>query len=303
MLSDDAITLKKLEALLAFLDHGSLALTAEALGQSAVSVHRALHALEQGVGCPLFQRVGRNLVALPAALAFADYARSALAAVAEGARAARSAAGVTEVELNIGALYSLTLRCLPRLMAGLQRRRPDLRLKLTMGSDRELRQALAEGKLDAAVLCVGAAAPPGAWQTVPLFEDRLQLAAPLHSRYANAAPVELEALREEAFVRLVDGFVTTDNFDQAFQQAGFTPRVVLSVAETFSLINLVSGGIGYSLLPGRVAEFSPRLSLLPLAPRYAAFQQVALMFPPSRERDPNLLALAAECRMYRHQPA
>lgn len=31
----------------------------------------------------------------------------------------------------------------------------------------------------------------------------------------------------------------------------------MQVGDIFSLINLVSGGIGYSLLPARVSEFSP----------------------------------------------
>jgi LysR family malonate utilization transcriptional regulator len=55
------------------------------------------------------------------------------------------------------------------------------------------------------------------------------------------------------------------------------------------------------LLPGRIGAFSSRIELIPLAGKYASHQQVTLMFPVSRERDPNLLALAAECRMYGRQ--
>jgi LysR family malonate utilization transcriptional regulator len=70
------------------------------------------------------------------------------------------------------------------------------------------------------------------------------------------------------------------------------------VSDIFSLINLVSGGMGYSLLPGRVAEFSTRIQLIPLDAPYASHQTISLLISKSRERDPNLLALAAECRMY-----
>jgi LysR family malonate utilization transcriptional regulator len=73
----------------------------------------------------------------------------------------------------------------------------------------------------------------------------------------------------------------------------------MRVSDIFSLINLVSGGMGYSLLPGRVAEFSTRIQLIPLDARYASHQTISLLISKSRERDPNLLALAAECRMYR----
>ena len=72
----------------------------------------------------------------------------------------------------------------------------------------------------------------------------------------------------------------------------------MRVGDIFSLINLVSGGLGYALLPGRIAEFSTQIQLIPLARRYAASQNITLLFPQNRERDPNLLALAAECRVF-----
>jgi LysR family malonate utilization transcriptional regulator len=56
--------------------------------------------------------------------------------------------------------------------------------------------------------------------------------------------------------------------------------------------------MGYGLLPGRIGAFSTRIQLIPLAPKYASQRHVALMFSKSLERDPNLLALAAECRIY-----
>jgi len=298
MMIDDSITLKKLEVLLAFLDAGNLAQASEALGQSAVSVHRALHSLEEGLRCPLFKRVGRNLVPLPAAQAFASYARSALGEVDKGVRKAREVAGVGGVQLRIGCLYSLTLRCVPRLMVGLKARRPDLSLDLTMGSNRELHQGMESGCLDAALVGIDPSFHEGVWQAVPLFDDGLFLATPLDSPYEKAASVELMDMRSEKFVRLADGFLTADCFDRAFTEAGYQPQISLSVGDMFSLINLVSCGIGYSLLPGRVADFNPRMTLVPLAPRYVTRQRVALLFPRNRERDPNLLALAAECRMY-----
>jgi len=303
LMIDDAITIRKLEVLLAFMEHSKLTQASEVLGQSAVSVHRALHSLEEGLRCPLFKRMGRNLVPLPAAYTFANYARRALSEVELGVRKAREVAGLDDVRLKVGCLYSLTLRCIPRLINGLKERRPELHLDLTMGSNRELYLGLMEGRLDAAVVGVDAQRQDSSWLTIPLFDDQLHLAAPADSPYQNAGPVDLNAMRHEQFVRLSDDFSTAENFDYAFAQAGYQPRIALSVSEIFSLINLVSGGIGYSLLPGRVGDFSPRMALLPLAPRYRVRQQVGLLFPRSRERDANLLALAAECRMYQRAAA
>lgn len=58
---DEKITFRKLEVLLAFMQTGNLARIAEQMDTTAVSIHRALHSLEEGLGCPLFRNEGRNL--------------------------------------------------------------------------------------------------------------------------------------------------------------------------------------------------------------------------------------------------
>jgi LysR family malonate utilization transcriptional regulator len=302
MAIDEEITLRKLEVFLAFMRLGSLARVAEELGQSAVSVHRSLHSLEDGLRCPLFRREGRKLTALPAAHAFARHAERALAECEEGIRVVREMAGFDAGRIKIGALYSLTLRCIPQLLIALKLRKPALNVELTLGSNEELMHAMAEGRLDAIVIGMHGALEHKDLVTVPLFDDEVLLAAPCGSPYAGAERIDLQAMRGEKFITLGSGFVTSDSFHYAFAQAGFNPDTVMQVGDIFSLINLVSSGMGYSLLPGRVAEFSPRMQLIPLEQRYVAHQRIALLLPRNRERDPNLLALAAECRMVGRRP-
>lgn len=295
---DDEITLRKLEVFLAFMRLHSLSKVAEELGQSTVSVHRALHSLEEGLHCPLFGREGRNLAPLPAAFVFARHAQRAVEETEEGIRKARELAGVAGSRIKIGSLYSLTLRCVPQLLMGLKMRRPELQIDLTLGSNQELLRSLTEGKLDAIVIGLQAPVEDPQLLAVPLFDDEVHLAAPRESPYAGRDYVDLRELRGEKFITLGGGFVTSDSFDHAFQQAGYVPETIMRVGDIFSLINLVGGGMGYSLLPGRVAGFSSRIELIPLDARYGSRQTITLLLSRSRERDPNLLALAAECRMY-----
>jgi LysR family malonate utilization transcriptional regulator len=295
---DEEITLKKLEVFLAFMRLTSLARVSEELNQSTVSVHRALHSLEEGLRCPLFKREGRNLSPLPAAFVFAQHAQRAVSETVEGVRKVREIAGVNSSRLRIGSLYSLTLRCIPRLLIGMKLRRPDLNVDLTLGSNAELLSNLGEGRLDAIVIGLQAPVDDPQLLGVPLFEDDICLAAPADSPYARLPQIDLRDLRHEKFITLGSGFVTSDSFDHAFRQAGFVPETTMRVGDIFSLINLVSGGMGYSLLPGRVAQFSERIKLVPLAAQYASRQTITLLIAKSRERDPNLLALAAESRMY-----
>ncbi|MET3494491.1 LysR family transcriptional regulator [Variovorax boronicumulans] len=293
---DEEITFRKLETLIAFMETGNLARAAERLDVSPVSVHRALHSLESGVRCALFRHEGRNLHPTEAAHALADVAREVLHSMAEGVRATREIAGYSADRIRIGSLYSLTIRTVPTVLIGMKMRKPELETELVLGSNAELLQKLRNGSIDAALM----AQPEGETDLVsePLFEDEIHFAAPVGSRHAKHACIDLSACADEKFVSLKEGFATYNGFVEAFRIAGFTPNVVMQTGDIFSLMNLVSGGIGCTLLPGRVVRdvFSQTVQLIPLQPKYLMRQTLGLSFLRTRERDPNLLALLAVCR-------
>ncbi len=295
---DEQVTFKKLEVFLGFMKLGSLTRVAEHVGQSTVSVHRAIHSLEEGLRCPLFRRDGRKLIPLAAAYAFAEHAAAAVRACSDGIRRAREESGFAGARLKIGALYSLTVGTIPRLLIRLKTRRPDLDVDLTLSSNRDLLDKLAEGQLDAILIAVHAGFANPDLVATPLFDDAIYFATALDSPFAGRSQIELGELRGEKFVALTEDFATYEDFSQSFARAGFEPDVVMRVGDIFSLTNLVGGGMGHSLLPGRVADFSPQVRLIPLHPRYAVSQRITLLVPRNRERQPNLLALSAECRMF-----
>ena len=296
---DDDITFRKLEALLAYMEAGSLTRAAERLDVSAVSVHRALHSLEQAMRCTLFRHEGRNLNATDAAHVLAQVARGVLDAMDDGIRATRQAAGYSAPRIRIGSLYSLTTKTVPEVIIALKVRRPELEVELLLGSNADLLARLKQGAVDAALIAVPATEPD--LESIVLFEDDVFFAAPVGSKYAVQDAVDLRDCADESFVTLTEGFVTYAGFVEAFRVAGFEPRVAMKVGDIFSLMNLVSGGIGCTLLPGRVHDvYAHKVQLIPLQARYSMRQTIGLHFLRSRERDPNLLALASVCRMARH---
>jgi LysR family malonate utilization transcriptional regulator len=294
-LVDEEITFRKLEILLAFMETGNLARTAERLDISTVSVHRALHSLETGTRCALFRLEGRNLLPTDAAKTLADVARDVVRTLSEGIRATREVAGYSADRIRIGSLYSLTSRTVPKVIMGMKQRRPELHTELVLGSNADLLQKLRDGGVDAVLMAIPGEAPDV--ESEPLFEDDIFFAAPTGSRYADLPEVDLSTCANEHFVSLGEGFVTYTGFQESFRIAGFTPNVVMETGDIFSLMNLVSGGIGYTLLPGRVRGVMPqRVQLIPLQKRYLMRQKIGVSFLRTRERDPNLLALLALCR-------
>jgi len=294
---DEQVSFRKLEVLLVFLETGSLGRAAERLGTSAVSVHRALHSLEAGVRCSLFRPEGRHLVPTDAARVLADVAREVLRTMADGIRSTRVAAGYAGDSVRIGSLYSLTSGTVPALVLGLRSRRPEREAALVLGSNADLLRKLRDGLVDAALLGEPDDAPDV--ETQLLFEDEVFFATRRGSAHAGEASIDLGDCAGDRFVSLTEGFVTHDRFEEAFRTAGYAPDVVMRTGDIFSLMNLVGGGMGHTLLPGRIRHALPAdVVLVPLAPRFRMRQKICVAFLRTRERDPNLLSLLAACRAH-----
>jgi LysR family transcriptional regulator, malonate utilization transcriptional regulator len=297
---DNDLTVRKLFIFCTYMESENLARTAETLGISTVSVHRALHTLEESLRCPLFTHKGRNLVALPAAWTLLEYSNEALLTLSQGLEETRRTAGIGLGHLRIGTLYSLSLDTVPRLIMNMKLRRPELELNLTMGSNQVLTGMLQNNQLDAMIISVTETEiDQKVFEQVGLFQDDIYLAVPTAEQRDSAEDVDLRDYSDKPFVSLDEGFATFTGFQEACHVAGFEPNIVTRVNDIFSMLSLVQAGMGYSLVPGRMRkQYEHDLQFLKLAEPYQMRQQIAIVFARNREHDPNLLALVAEGRMY-----
>lgn len=294
------ITFRKLNVFMMFMEKGNIARTAEALELSNVSVHRALHTLEEGIDCPLFIHKGRNLVPLPAAWVLLEYCQDVTTLMNKGIEEARLIAGVDCGRLRLGTLYSLTLETIPRLIMGIKLRRPGLEIDLTMNSNQMLLNMLEDDGLDAILIATDSLElNDSSFDVIPLFYDDIFLAVPLGEKRDLSRDIDLRDYADRDFVSLNEGFATYAGSKKAFQAADFTPKIVTKVNDIFSLINLVQAGIGLALIPGRMKKvYGNNVQLLKLAKPYQMRQVISIVYLHHRERDQDLLALAAEGRMY-----
>ncbi|BAU71867.1 LysR family transcriptional regulator [Metapseudomonas furukawaii] len=296
---DDELTLKKLQTFLVFMRAGNLSRAAAELNTSNVSVHRAIHSLESALRCPLFRHEGRNLTPLESAYVLEEKAQKLVQDVMDMVRLTREAAGFSAERFKLGALYSLTVKTVPQLVMGLKLRRSELNIDLTLGSNVDLLYRLKNLELDAILVSLDESVSDPDCEQLPLFSDDIFLAVPTDSPFSEKTEVDLADLAESTFITLTQGFATHRDGARVFQQAGFEPKVAMQVNDIFTLLSMVSSGVGYALLPGRIAAvYENRVKLIPLQARYRLQQHIGVVFLKARERDPNLLALLAECRMY-----
>ncbi|EOR10132.1 LysR family transcriptional regulator [Acinetobacter genomosp. 15BJ] len=296
---DEELTLKKIQIFLAFMRCGNLSKTATEMQLSNVSVHKALHSLESALRCPLFKNEGRNLIPLKSAYVFEERAQKIVQDIFITVNKTREAAGFAAKVLHLGSLYSLTVKTIPNVISGLKLRRSELDIQLLLSSNQDLVKKLKTTELDAIIVALNETTQDDDFEILPMFCDDIFLAVNKDSKYVDFEEIDLSLLKEETFLTLTQGFATHNDSDFIFKKAGFSPKVALQLNDIFTLISMVSSGVGFALLPGRIsAVYESSVKLIPLKQQYHLQQDIGLVFLKSKERDPNLLALIAECRMF-----
>lgn len=134
---------------------GSVSLAAQELGRTHGAVSKQLRVLHEHAGVPLFDKVGTGLKANDAGRALAASVARALdilsAGYADTLRQARSPG------LQIACSATFAMRWLVPHMTGFSQRHPDVRIRLSMTSAREMRE---ERDADLVILWDRGAYPP-----------------------------------------------------------------------------------------------------------------------------------------------
>ena len=220
---DEMITLKKLEVFLTFMKVGTLSEAAEKLQLSSVSVHRAIHSLEEGLKCPLFRQEGRLLTPLPSARVLEERVTQVLNDLQDGITSTREVAGLYSNQFKLGALYSLTISTLPQLIAGLKRRKSDLNIELSLGSNASLLGKLRSFELDVILISAEKTIDDVEYTHLPLFEDELMLAVSCDSPLANNSQIRLEDFQQETLSHYQMGLLPQQIPKKSFKKQGYNP--------------------------------------------------------------------------------
>ncbi|MHA3981362.1 LysR family transcriptional regulator [Acinetobacter venetianus] len=299
---DEDLTLRKIQIFLAFMRYGNLSKTAAEMQISNVSVHKALHSLENSLRCPLFKNEGRNLIPLKSAYVLQENSQKIVQDIVTAVNKTREAAGFAAKVLHLGSLYSLTVNTIPNVISGLKLRRGELDIQLLLSSNLDLVKKLKTTELDAIIVALNETTSDADFESLAMFQDDIYLAVNKNSSLASLEEIDLSTLKDETFLTLSKGFATRHDSDVVFEKAGIDPKVFLQVSDIFTLISMVSTGVGLALLPGRISTiYESSVKLIPLQAPYQIKQEIGLVFLKSKERDPNLLALIAECRMFARQ--
>jgi DNA-binding transcriptional LysR family regulator len=161
----------QLRCFLATLDHGSFTAAAAALGYAQPSISEQIRRLEEHLGVPLFERVGRGVVPTEAALAVRPHAEQALQSIAEARRAAHAVRDIVEGTVRFGVFGTARLYFGADLVAALLAAHPGVRVQLVGQNSTEVAADIRAGRLEAGV--VGLPIDDDGLAVEPLLRDEL----------------------------------------------------------------------------------------------------------------------------------
>ena len=255
------------------------------VAQSAIS--RQIANLEEELGTPLFERIGRNVKLTPIGKIFLEHTITALGAIDFAAKQVEEYLDPAKGTIKIGFPTSLASYVLPTVISAFKKQYPDVSFHLRQGSYKYLIEAVKSRELNLAFLGPLPSKDEAIEPTI-LFSENIHALLPANHRLAKQPHINLIELREEQFVLFPDGYVLRKVAIDACRSAGFVPNVTSEGEDMDALKGLVAAGIGVTLLPeSSLYDSTPRLTVKVPIGTPAIRRTVGLISPTNRDLAPS----------------
>ncbi len=245
-------TLRQLQFLTAVRAEGSFVAAAEAVGVTQPTLSAGIKDLEAALGAILVERGRSGATLTPAGVEAADRGARALSEVEELVRAVQSAGEPFAGTFRLGAIPTIAPFLLPRVLPLLKRRFPKLRLQMREDLTSRLVDALRMRTLDAALIALPYEAAGVA--TAAVAEDEFLFLCPEDHPLAKRNDLAPEHLRTEEVLLLEDGHCLREHALSACQLAPGRRSADVGATSLHTLVQMVAGGMGVTLLPKIAAE-------------------------------------------------
>ncbi|RKJ41291.1 LysR family transcriptional regulator, partial [Butyricicoccus sp. 1XD8-22] len=255
------------------------------VAQSAVS--RQIANLEDELGTPLFERVGRNVKLTPIGKIFLEHSVSALKAIDFAVKQVEEYLDPAKGTIRIGFPTSLASYVLPTVISAFKREYPDVSFHLRQGSYRYLIDAVKNRELNLAFLGP-VPQKDEVLDTMILFSENIHALLPANHPLAKREKLNLSDLKNEAFVLFPEEYILNKVAVDACRAAGFVPNVTSEGEDLDALKGLVAAGIGITLLPdSSLNDSTPRYTVRVPIENPNITRTVGIIYPNNRDMAPS----------------
>ncbi len=246
-------SLAQLRAFAAVAEHLHFRDAAAFLGMSQPALSGALSALEETLGVTLVERTTRRVLLTPAGERLAARAKGVLAEVASLMEEADAVRAPFTGVLRLGVIPTVAPYLLPTVLRLVHDRYPRLDLQVHEEHTASLLDGLAAGRLDLLLLAVPLGV--GGVTELPCSTRTSSWSPPPGHRLGGRRGVPRTVLRELNLLLLDEGHCLRDQALDICREAGSAGVAATTTAAGLStLVQLVAGGLGVTLLPRTAVE-------------------------------------------------
>lgn len=241
----DSLEPSWLTTFLAVAEHLNYTRAAETLYLTQPAVSRQMQALQQAVGVPLVEQVGKTLALTDAGEAFRREAQRLRGDLARAGEVMAALRGGTAGRLRVGASTTPGLYVLPPLLGPFLRARREVELTYLLANTLTIEEALLRNEID--VGFVGGHLARTELATEPLVGDEVLVYASRSHPLARLRTVRPERLATETFVMREPGSATRRAFEKWLATHGITLSRVIELSCPEGIKRLVAGGVGVAI--------------------------------------------------------
>ena len=218
--------------------------------------------LEEEIGKPLFDRVGKRVAMTEQGELFLGYAEKALREIDRGVSALKEVSNAESGHLRVGATHTLNLGFVPQCVEALLAQRPTLRVTIE-----ELPAEIMRDKLIDKALDIGISYMPDTTADLwfePVCTEEMVLIVSGDHPLAKRKRIRLIELHRQPLVLLTKNFATRTMLEDCFRACGAEPDVVVemnTIAPMLSLVGRVQMG---AIVSENAILDRPGLCVIPL---------------------------------------
>lgn len=254
-------TLKQLRYFAALARHGHFGRAADASAISQPALSMQIKELEEALGIALFERSARQVRLTGFGEEFALRVRDILRSVDELEGLARASRDRFVGRLRLGVIPTIAPYLLPTIIGDLTQSYAGLDIYVRETLTTNLIEELAEGRIDAAIVALPISEP--SLTEISLFSENFVLIRPEKD---EGKPIpSREMLREMRLLLLEEGHCFRD---QALSFCNIQPtrtREGLDASSLSTLVQMVSAGIGVTLIPEMAVPVETRSASVSVA--------------------------------------
>lgn len=215
------------------------------ISQSALST--AISELESQLGTQLFERDNKKVLVTPAGEQILARAAAIQVELEDIYRLAQTSKEPLSYPLSMGVIPTIGPYLLPKVLPAVRRDYPDFRLSIVEEQSHVLVEKVRRGELDTAVLAL-----PYSHEGLlafPFWEEDLYLVTHRDSPLGKRTRVKAGDLRELSLMLLKDGHCLKDHALAVCHLQSSSLDETLEGASLYTLIQMVAGHMGSTLVP------------------------------------------------------